>query len=80
MVDEELLLFGGRHSLGWRAGQGGAFTLLYQAAKKQDVDLDDVVPQIRKRTGCTDLINANISHFKLGPRRHFKLYYVFETL
>lgn len=36
LVDEELLPFGWRDSLGWRAGQGGAFTLLYQAlnAKK----------------------------------------------
>lgn len=33
LVDKELLLFGGRHSLGGRAGQGAAFTLLYQAAK-----------------------------------------------
>lgn len=33
LVDEELLPFGRRHSLGWGAGQGGAFALLYQAAK-----------------------------------------------
>lgn len=30
LVDIKLLLFGGRHSLGRRAGQGGAFALLYQ--------------------------------------------------
>lgn len=41
LVDEELLPFGWRDSLGWRAGQGGAFTLLYQAlnTKKQHVSL-----------------------------------------
>lgn len=30
LVDEELLPFGLRDSLGWGAGQGGAFALLYQ--------------------------------------------------
>lgn len=30
LIDKELLLFGGGHSLGGRVGQGGAFTLLYQ--------------------------------------------------
>lgn len=30
LIDKELLLFGGRHSFGGRAGQGAAFTLLYQ--------------------------------------------------
>lgn len=33
LVDEELLLLGGRHSLGGGAREGGAFTLLYQAGK-----------------------------------------------
>lgn len=31
LVDEELLPFGLRDPLGWGAGQGGAFALLYQA-------------------------------------------------
>lgn len=33
LVDEELLPFGRRDSLGWGAGQGGAFALFYQAGK-----------------------------------------------
>jgi len=41
LVDEELLLLGGRHSLGWRAGQRGAFTLLYQAEDTEDEMCDE---------------------------------------
>lgn len=50
LVDVELLLFGWRHSLGGRAGQGGAFTLLYQAGKNtaQDVSVTSLVTQILK--------------------------------
>ena len=36
LVDIELLLFGWRHSLGRRVGQGRAFPLLYQAFKTDD--------------------------------------------
>lgn len=39
LVDKELLLFGGRHSLGGRAGKGGAFALLYQAGNTDDKTL-----------------------------------------
>lgn len=36
LVNIELLLFGRRHSLGRRAGKGGAFALLYQAGNTDD--------------------------------------------
>lgn len=36
LVDIKLLLFGWWYSFGGRAGQGGAFTLLYQAVKTED--------------------------------------------
>lgn len=48
LVDEELLPFGLRDSLGWGARQGGAFALLYQAGNPTNTVRHISLAQLKK--------------------------------
>lgn len=59
LVDEELLPFGLRDSLGWGARQGGAFALLYQAGNPNKYSLTYQFGSAKERS-CHPLVDPII--------------------